>query len=91
MGRIAGKHSVILDDDTSWTLDTAEDDEDGVEYIMRYGTPEERESIRLVVAGMISDYHALIWSTQRRRNAVIGEIRRTIRLRTETARSPDGG
>lgn len=80
MGKRISRNTVCLDDGTLWSVDLAENDEDSLEWILRYGTPDQVESLRLVIASVLSSYTALLHNTYRRRNAVMSEIMRTLEV-----------
>jgi hypothetical protein len=85
MGTRSGKHHVRLADGTLWALDYPENDEDSLEWVLRYGSPAMREEQRLIVASIVASYKALInCGSQRRRNEVVREILYTLHAATET-------
>lgn len=78
MGKRIGKHHVQLRDGTMWTLDTSAGEYDGIEHLLRYGTPEGIVAARMSIASIVASHTALLTSTQRRRNAVVSEIMATV-------------
>lgn len=72
------RNCVRLSDGTAWMFDLAEDDETSLEWILRYGSTEQREHIRYIVASILSTCTALLYRPQRRRNEVCSAIRRAL-------------
>jgi hypothetical protein len=82
VGKRIDKYSVQLQDGTIWALDTDAfapgDSHDGIEYLLRYGTPEAIVAARMTIAGIVGSYSALLSKTQKRRNEVVKEILATL-------------
>lgn len=82
MGKRIGKHHVQLSDGTMWALDTDPFDPgseyDGIEYLLRHGTPEAIVAARMTIASIVGSYSALLGATQVRRNAVVKEVMATV-------------
>jgi hypothetical protein len=73
--KVVGLNSCHLSDGTNWPLPDVDDGEGGLEWKLRYGNPETRETIRFQVASIVGAYTALIYKPARRRNDVVRCLR----------------
>lgn len=62
---------IRLDDGTFWP---APDAIDRVQWLLRYGTTEQREAVRYEAAEVLNAYSALFLKTIKRRNEVVRRI-----------------
>lgn len=74
--RVLGEHHVQLGDGTVWAVDRpTTEDRYSLEWVLRYGTPDEVYRHRLSIASVISSYKALLCEPQKRRNQIVSQLR----------------
>ena len=78
MGDRILSNSIRLDDGTLWSVDADDGDRHTLEWLLRYGSTEQVMAKRFVIASVLASYRALLWTTQRQRNQVASEIKRTL-------------
>jgi hypothetical protein len=83
------RHAARFDDGTCWALsEPVDSDAHSLEWVLRYGTPEQREDQRLSVASVLACYDALILLPQRERNARVKAIRAAMTMRDNRSGEP---
>jgi len=73
---MSSKYYKKLKDDTLWSVpDNLLEEDDKLEWILRYGSEENIIKKRMVIASVVHSYNALINKPQKRRNYICEGIK----------------
>lgn len=79
MGRRIGQRYIRLDEGTTYAVDVRDDEDHGLEWIMRYGSAGAIEAVRFEVASILASYEALFSVSNVERNQRINEMKEALR------------
>lgn len=79
-----GKYHVRLDDGTCWGVDPpCDEQENSLEWLLRYGRPEDIIKHRMSIASVVGSYMALLYKPAKRRSQIVRDIRAALKESTE--------